>query len=204
MRLLNSHFSHSFLFFFVFVFFCRLWTRFCLLFWCNEYNCQFRRIYLLSHSPIPLAFCAILSISEKMFRWRILPPRGFHNTFEALQKKASENLSTQLFPHQKLDCRNECCYVLYETLCAIWHHLHNLKNVENTHGGVVLIAFKFNKSNTLPWVFFSVFKLYKWYQIVQSITCVSSHIFLFSMIVDFAIFTRKSWFRAFKQLQFSL
>ena len=24
-------------------------------------------------------------------------------------------------------------------LCAIWHHLYNLKNVKNTHGGVLLL-----------------------------------------------------------------
>ena len=24
-------------------------------------------------------------------------------------------------------------------LCAIWYHLHNLKNVKNTHGGVLLL-----------------------------------------------------------------
>ena len=35
--------------------------------------------------------------------------------------------------------------------------------VQNTHGGVLL----FSKSNIAPWVFF---KLYKWYQIVQSLT----------------------------------
>ena len=28
---------------------------------------------------------------------------------------------------------------------------------------------KFTKSNTLPWVFFTFFNLYKWYQIAQSI-----------------------------------
>ena len=24
--------------------------------------------------------------------------------------------------------------------CAIWHHLYNLKNVKNTHGGVLLLV----------------------------------------------------------------
>ena len=24
--------------------------------------------------------------------------------------------------------------------CAIWHHLHNLKNVKNTHGGVLTLV----------------------------------------------------------------
>ena len=49
--------------------------------------------------------------------------------------------------------------------CANWYHSHNLKNVKNTHGGVLLLvkvtlllACNFIKSNTLPWVFFSLFK----------------------------------------------
>ena len=36
---------------------------------------------------------------------------------------------------------------------AICYHLYNLKNVKNTHGGVLLLV-----------------KLYKWYQIAQRIT----------------------------------
>ena len=24
--------------------------------------------------------------------------------------------------------------------CAIWYHLHNLKNMKNTHGGVLLLV----------------------------------------------------------------
>ena len=43
---------------------------------------------------------------------------------------------------------------------AIWYPLYNLKNVKNTHGGVLPF-----KSNTPPWVFFTFFKLYKGYQI---------------------------------------
>ena len=45
--------------------------------------------------------------------------------------------------------------------CAIWYHLYNLKNVENNYGGVLLLVK----------VFFTFFKLYKWYQIAQRITC---------------------------------
>ena len=51
--------------------------------------------------------------------------------------------------------------------CAILYHLYNLKNVKNTHGGVTC---NFTKINTPPWVFFTFFKLYKWYQIEQRIT----------------------------------
>ena len=30
-----------------------------------------------------------------------------------------------------------CEYVIF---CAIWYHLDNLKNVKNTHGGVLILA----------------------------------------------------------------
>ena len=36
-----------------------------------------------------------------------------------------------------------------------------------------LLACNFTKSNTPPWVFFTFFKLYRWYQIAQNITFVS-------------------------------
>ena len=55
-------------------------------------------------------------------------------------------------------------------LCAIWYHLYNLKNVKNTHGGVLkparlAQACNVTKINTCRWVFFMFFKLCKWYQI---------------------------------------
>ena len=52
-------------------------------------------------------------------------------------------------------------------LCTIRYHLYNLKNVKNTHGGV-LILLKFPAS---------AFKLYKWYQIAQRITNFFSNLF---------------------------
>ena len=60
--------------------------------------------------------------------------------------------------------------------CAIWYHLYNLKNVKNTHGGVFLLVklqasvCNFTKINTPSWVFFTFFKLHKYYQIAQRIT----------------------------------
>ena len=60
--------------------------------------------------------------------------------------------------------------------CPIWHHMYNLKDVKNTHGHVFSLvklkasACNFTKSNTPTWVFFTIFKLYKWYQIVPSVS----------------------------------
>ena len=65
--------------------------------------------------------------------------------------------------------------------CGIWYHLYNLRHVKNTHGGVLILicrlkACNFTKINTPPWVFFTFFKLSKWYQIMQRITHVTSKI----------------------------
>ena len=63
----------------------------------------------------------------------------------------------------------------YAILFAIWYHLYNFKNMKNTDGGVLnLVKFKakackFTESNTPPSVFFTFFKLYKWYQMAQSV-----------------------------------
>ena len=43
-----------------------------------------------------------------------------------------------------------------------------VKNMKSPHGEVLFLV-KFTKSNTPTWVFFTLFKLYKWYQIAQSI-----------------------------------
>ena len=53
--------------------------------------------------------------------------------------------------------------------CASWYHLYNLKNVKNTHGGVLLF--------TPPLAFFTFLKLYKWYQIVQNITLLLQYMY---------------------------
>ena len=50
-----------------------------------------------------------------------------------------------------------------------------LKLVKNTHGLSLLVKLlaevcNFTKSNNSPWVFLTILKLYKWYQIVQSIS----------------------------------
>ena len=67
----------------------------------------------------------------------------------------------------------------YVILCAIWYHFCNLKNLKNTDGGVLLLAFNFTKSNTPPWVFLTFSQLYKWYQSAHSVSfCLISHILI--------------------------
>ena len=58
----------------------------------------------------------------------------------------------------------------YVVRCAIWYHLYNLTNVKNTHGRLLILACNFTKISTPPWVFFTFFKLRKWYQIAQRTT----------------------------------
>ena len=68
---------------------------------------------------------------------------------------------------------------IYVMRYAIWYHLYNLKNVKNTHKGVLILvklqseAYNFTKINTPSWVFFTYFKLYKWYHIAQRTTYLS-------------------------------
>ena len=48
-----------------------------------------------------------------------------------------------------------------------------------------------SKSNSPRWVFFTFLKLYKWYQIAQSITYISS--FIYSSIIDFQQVVKKKF-----------
>ena len=63
---------------------------------------------------------------------------------------------------------------LFETLCASWYHLYKLKNVENTHRGVLLLVklqtWSLKMLALLHRCFSRFLKLYKWYQIAQNIT----------------------------------
>ena len=63
------------------------------------------------------------------------------------------------------------CTWSHSGACAICYYLYNSKNVKNTHGSASVC--NLTKGNTLLWVFFTFFKLYRWYQISQSINNVS-------------------------------
>ena len=63
-----------------------------------------------------------------------------------------------------------------DVLCDLIPHLYNLKDVKNAYGDVLLLvklqalSCNFTKITTPPRVFFTFFKLCKWFQIAQSIT----------------------------------
>ena len=54
--------------------------------------------------------------------------------------------------------------------CTIWYHLYNLKKRKKHSWRSVTFSkvAGFTKSNTPPW---AIFRLHKWYQIAQRITC---------------------------------
>ena len=90
-----------------------------------------------------------------------------------------------------------CNYKEYQThviFRMIWYHLHNLKNMKNTHEQMLLLlklqalACNFTKSNIPPWVFFTFFKLYKWCQIAQSISY--TKIFIHSMLIISSLYQK--------------
>ena len=94
------------------------------------------------------------------------------NGLNILKMLIAEFIFTNIDTFQSLN------FPTFVMLCAICYHLHNLKNVKNTDGGVLLLAKldasarNFTKSITPPWVFFTFFKLCKVYQITQIVSFV--------------------------------
>ena len=93
-------------------------------------------------------------------------------------------------------------WIIYDALHNMVPFIYNLKNVKNTHGGVLLLvslqtsSSNFTKSNTPPWVFFTFLKLYKRYQIAQSISIVWLKVF-FPKCKNY--FYYSSWLRQISQ-----
>ena len=83
------------------------------------------------------------------------------NAFTAfVHLKTVSNIDVHIKPQPQIPRYYMSCFAQFGTTCTIF------KNVKNTHGGALLLV----KSNTPPWVFYTFFKLYKWYQIAQNIT----------------------------------
>ena len=89
----------------------------------------------------------------------------FTDALRCLDGSCNESIANSHLAYYLLD--------IHVVRCTIWYHLYNLKNVKNTHGGVlILVKLQAFKINTPPWVSFTFFKLYKWYQIAQQTTYV--------------------------------
>ena len=101
-------------------------------------------------------------------------PTTIYHLFSKMQKWYEYRLLKITFQYTKHvqnsynDNRTKCfcnvcmwCVARFCTICTI------LKIVKNTHGGVHFFK---TKSDTPTWVFFTFFKLYKWYKIAQCIT----------------------------------
>ena len=96
-----------------------------------------------------------------------------------LHKKLGLLLRNSLLNVEKSTMENLNFFVSYEMLYAIMYHLLNLKNVKNTHGGVLLLV---TRGNTPSWTFFMFFILHKWYQIAQNITYLFTHVKRFKLL----------------------
>ena len=79
------------------------------------------------------------------------------------QRENIYQVKLKITAHANVKLQYDVFSKTYVMRCAIWYHLHNLKNVKNTHGGVLLSivklhakAFNFTKSNTPAWVFFTL------------------------------------------------
>ena len=93
----------------------------------------------------------------------IITPFSWSLTWENLEPKACHTTWRSLHYAWKY-CKMLISFsIRYETLCAIWYRLYNFKNVEDTHGRVLVLvksqtgACKFTKSSIPPSLFFSRF-----------------------------------------------
>ena len=95
------------------------------------------------------------------------------------KKYLSINNKHRYYSHWNLSWKTHCgithilTSIIWDALLDLVPFLYNFKNVKNTHGGVIFLvkllaeACNFTKSNSPPWVFFTLFKLYKLHQFAQ-------------------------------------
>ena len=143
----------------------------------------------------PLKWWHVSKVFENCWRWQII----WTNLFWVTQIPCDSRLIILNSYYWSKYYRKKTCLfsrehtrrVYHKLLCDAFHDFLSFlqfKKRENTHGGVLLLvkwrlhggvllslklrtkACNFTKSKTLPSVFFTFFKLYKWYKIVQSIT----------------------------------
>ena len=68
-------------------------------------------------------------------------------------------------------CYYDNCPKLCDALRGMVPFVQSKKREEHTLKSVQALACNFTKSNAPSWEFFMFFKLYKWYQIAQGVSC---------------------------------
>ena len=127
-----------------------------------------------------LSFFVFAADDSKIFKfiWKI----SFSPYRETYGLLGSKLPSARCQPLQIQDFGIFCwlsCFLIFLVRCANWYHLYNFKKVKITHGGVLILVklqvstCNFTEINTPPWVFFTILKLNKWYQIAQRTTTVN-------------------------------
>ena len=79
------------------------------------------------------------------------------SNYASLARGLLSSNKSKLFTYHYYRNVNMWCVARFGTICAI------LKTRKKTHWGVLIL--------TPSWVFFTFFKMYKWYQVAQRITC---------------------------------
>ena len=127
--------------------------------------------------------CSALTHINLLFFWKTTIFQRTRVLYKNILK------SCIIFGSFKLQAWNTSLYFMlilmikYVMRCAIWYHLYNLKNVKNTHGGVLILvklqasADNFTKINTPPWVFFTFVQMHvcMFVQIVQMVPNRATH-----------------------------
>ena len=127
-----------------------------------------RHLHLSLHYPHLQCHYYVKSVKRWRFFWSVFylfsPNTGKYGT------ETTPYLDTFF---TKLVSLFQFALIIIYDFCAISYHLYNSKNVKSIHGGVLKTC-NFTRSSTSPWMFFTFFKFYKWFQIAQHITIDSS------------------------------
>ena len=93
----------------------------------------------------------LLGAGDVIFSSYVVAKYGFERCFHRFCKPDQSSVSNG-FLHGRSEYGR--CFSafgwLYEMLCAIWYHLHNFKNVKNSHRGVLVFGLQLTKSIIPP------------------------------------------------------
>ena len=136
----------------------------------NQFVLSEWQMSLLTHSfPMPPFFTPCFLEVEKGY----IGNEWINNILLVIQGSVRSKIKSLHLSNFRSNFQGSLGLKPNETLCAIWYHLYNFKNVYRGVMHLVTLETEvcnFTKSNIPPWVFFKFFKLYKWQQIAQNMT----------------------------------